>query len=55
MLKAVLELWEKVRLVKELGTLKVRETATEALFPIFDDGLEQSERYVLADHGGSLE
>src|SRR5260370_16871962 len=55
MLEGVLELREEVRFVEELGSLKVRETLTEVLFRILDDGLEQSERHVLADHGGSLE
>ncbi len=55
MLEAVLELREEVRLVKELGTLKVRETPTKVPFPVLGDGLEQSERHVLADHRGSLE
>ena len=55
MLEAVLELREEVRLVKELGTLKVRETVTKVPFPVLDDGLQQSERHVLADHRGSLE
>src|SRR5207249_11854389 len=55
MLEGVLDLREEVRFVEELGSLKVRETATEIPFVILDDGLEQSERYVLADHGGSLD
>src|SRR6266851_5253212 len=55
MLEGVLELREKVGLVEELGSLKMREALMEVAFPILDDGLEQSERHVLADHGRSLE
>ena len=55
MLEGVLDLREEVRFVEELGSLKVREAATEIPFVILDDGLEQSERHVLADHGGSLD
>src|SRR5438876_2708917 len=55
MLEGVLELREEMRFVEELGSLKVRETATEITVVIHDDGLEQSERHVLADHGGSLD
>ena len=52
---AYLEFREEVGLVEELGSLKVRETVMEVAFPILDDGLEQNERHVLADHRGSLE
>ena len=55
MLEGVVELREEVRLVEELGCLKVRETLTEIPLSVLDDGLEQNERHVLADHRGSLE
>jgi hypothetical protein len=55
MLEGVLEVREQARLVKELGALEVGEATTKVGFVLFGNRLQECERYVVADHGGSLE